>query len=81
MNKFIYLTTDYRVYNEYIKVYFGYANDIFILFKGINREAKVIINNFLKKLYSHLKRKQIIKLTSYTFNFNIYRKQTQTGIK
>jgi hypothetical protein len=81
---------NHKVYKQYIIAYFRYVDDTFILFKGTNRQAEVMVNN-LNKINKNIQftlETQIdnkinfldltINISNNKFNFNIYRKPTQT---
>jgi len=81
---------NHKVYKQYIKAYFRYVDDTFILFKGTNRQAELMVNN-LNKVNKNIQftlETQIdnkinfldltIHISNNKFNFNIYRKPTQT---
>lgn len=77
-------------YKQNIKAYFRYVDDTFILFRGSDRQAINMVNS-LNKINKHIQftlETQInnkinfldltITIINNKFNFNIYRKPTQT---
>src|ERR1700678_1894108 len=82
---------NHSVYKQHIKAYFRYVDDTFILFKGTDRQAELMVNNLnrVNKNIQFTLETQIdnkinfldltIHISNNKFNFNIYRKPTQTN--
>ena len=81
---------NHSVYKQYIKAYFRYVDDTFILFKGTDRQAELMVNNLnrVNKNIQFTLETQIdnkinfldltIHISNNKFNFNIHSKPTQT---
>src|ERR1700678_399265 len=81
---------NHSVYKQHIKAYFRYVDDTFILFKGTDRQAELMVNNLNRvnkniqfTLETQIDNKiNFLDLTTHIsnnkFNFNIYREPTQT---
>lgn len=78
---------NHSIHKQYIKTYFRYVYDTLILFKGTNQQADAMINYLNKNIKFTLKTQinnkvnfldHTINIIKNKFNFNIYRKPTQT---
>jgi len=77
-----------KVYNPFIKAYFRYIDDNFILFRGTNRQAKIMVNSKINKHIQCTFETQLnnkihfldltVSLNNNKFEFNVYTKPTQT---